>query len=77
MTKLLSKGGLFSESVSLWLKSPKNLPNDYPEHHLFRWIVIWHLFWGDLSQSEKISGVKTPLECSKIKDTFFSSCSNE
>ena len=43
------KGGLISESFSIWLKSHKNLPNHYPEQLLFRWIVlkivIWHFFW--------------------------------
>ena len=29
------KGGLISESFSLWLKSPKNAPNHYPKHHFF------------------------------------------
>ena len=29
------KGGLISESFSLWLKSPKNVPNHYPKHHFF------------------------------------------
>ena len=46
----ITKGGLISESFSLWLKSPKKLPNHYPEHLLFRWIFlrigIGHLFWG-------------------------------
>ena len=31
------KGGLISESFSLWLKSPKKkVPNHYPEHLFFR-----------------------------------------
>ena len=47
--KLKTKGGLISESFSLWLKSPKKVPNHYFEHFLFRWIVlrvvvIWHYF---------------------------------
>ena len=31
------KGGLILESLSLWLKSPKKMPNvanDFPEHYL-------------------------------------------
>ena len=28
------KGGLISESLSLWLQSPKNVPNHYPELYL-------------------------------------------
>ena len=47
----------------------KKVPNRSPEHLLFRWIVfwgvIWHLFVGDLSQSEKLSDIKPPLELSK------------
>ena len=43
-----AKGGLVSESISLWLKSPKRVSNYSPEHLLFRWIVlkdvIWHFF---------------------------------
>ena len=39
--KLLdNKGGLISESFSIWLKSlKKKVPNRYPEHYLF-WIVL-------------------------------------
>ena len=29
----LSKGGLISESFSLWLKSPKKGAKNYPEHY--------------------------------------------
>ena len=64
-----TKGSLISESFSLWLKSPKNVPNvpnGTPEHLLFMWImfrgVIWHLFLGDLSQREKLSEFKPPLD---------------
>ena len=39
----------------------KWVPNYYPKHLLFRWIVIWHLCFGDLSQSEKNSEIKPPL----------------
>ena len=34
------KGGLISESFSLWLKSQKEVLNDSPEH---RWKVLWSL----------------------------------
>jgi hypothetical protein len=57
--------GLISECFSVWLK----VPNHSPEHLLFRWIVfwrvIWHLFVGDLSQSEKLSEIEPPLELDK------------
>ena len=33
------KGGLISESFSLWLHPPENVPNHYPEHLLFRGLV--------------------------------------
>ena len=36
----MSKGGLISESFSLFLKSPKNVPNHYPEYLFFRWILL-------------------------------------
>jgi hypothetical protein len=43
-----TKGGLISESFSLWLKSPKKGVKNYPEHYpLKEWmlrIVIWYLF---------------------------------
>ena len=53
-----SKGGLISESFSLWLKSPKKGPNHSPEHYPPKkkdTQEIWHLLFGDLSQSEKFS----------------------
>ena len=45
------KGGLISESFSLWLKSPKKGAKNYPEHYpskenMLR-IVIWH-FLGEI-----------------------------
>ena len=60
------KGGLISESLLLWLKLPQKGANNY---------VSWVLstkredaqdsdltpFWGDLSQSEKLSEIKLPL----------------
>ena len=46
-----TKGGLISESLSLWLKShKKGAKNHYHEHLLG--------FLGDLSQSEKLSEIK-------------------
>ena len=57
------KGGSISESFSRCLQSPKK---HYPEHLLFRCIelriVIWHIgIWGDWSQTEKLSKIKSPL----------------
>ena len=50
-TKGKAKGGLISESFSVWLQSPKKKgPNQESEHLLYRWIykcfkvVIWHPF---------------------------------
>ena len=43
------------------------MPNLFPKHVFFRWIVlrgwgvIWHPFFGDLSQSEELSEIKPPL----------------
>ena len=31
MNTLKTKGGLISECFTLWLQSPKNVPNHYPE----------------------------------------------
>ena len=57
----VDKGGLISESFSLWLNPPNNVPNHYPEHVFFMWIVnrtvIWHIFW----RIEKTSQIKPPL----------------
>ena len=71
MTKVFqSKGSLISESFSLWHE--KQLPNHAPEHYVFRWImvrgVICHHFLGDLSQSEKLSEIKPPLEGNENSD---------
>jgi hypothetical protein len=44
------KGGLISESFSLWLKSPKKVPNYSPEHLHFRWIVLCYLHGSDLAR---------------------------
>ena len=38
------KGGLISESFSLWIKCSKNVSNDYLEHLLFMWIVLRIVF---------------------------------
>ena len=65
------KGSLISESPSLWLKSSKNVSNHFPEHNPHKEkmvrVVIWQLFFEDLSQSEKFSEIKPPL---KIKQTM-------
>ena len=39
----------------------KRVPNYYPKHLFFRWIVIWHICFGDLRQSEKLSEIKPPV----------------
>ena len=61
------KGGLISESVSVWLKSKKWGKNHSSEHLFFRWIVLrkvtWHLF-SYLSQSEKPS--ENNFSCTKM-----------
>ena len=63
--KQSSKGGLITEKLSLWLKSKSKVPNHSPQHLLFRWIVlrivICHLLFWDLNQSEKRSEIKPPL----------------
>ena len=33
----------------------------YPSKEKMLRIVIWHLFWGDFSQNEKLSEIKPPL----------------
>ena len=45
----------------------KKVPNHYSEHLLFRWICSAQdsdlaPFFGDLSQIEKLSEIKPPLE---------------
>ena len=51
------KGEFFSESFSLWLKSPnkgaKNYPERYPAKEKMLKTVIWHFFMEDLCQCEK------------------------
>ena len=47
------KGGLISESFSLWVQSPKKCAQNYPEHLFFWWIELrivfgtffLHIFW--------------------------------
>ena len=76
------KGGLISESFTLWLTSLKKLLNYDPEHYPTREkmlrVVIWHLLFGDVSQSEKLFEIKLPL--SKlgitISDIFEKTLSN-
>ena len=34
-------------------------------------IVIWHVFWGDLSQIEKVSEIKPPLRFELILGCTF------
>ena len=57
------KGGLISESFSLWLHPPKNVPNHYSEHLLF---IRKYSEWknSDLAnffKNEKPSEIKPPL----------------
>ena len=59
------KGCLISEKCSLCLNSPKKVPNHHPECYppkekMLR-IVIWNLFFWDLSQIKKLSEIKPPL----------------
>ena len=65
---VFGKGGQISESLALWFKSQKKVPNYNPEHRalLFRWIVlrvvIFVTLWGDISaKSEKLSKIKPPF----------------
>ena len=43
------KGGLISESFSLWLKSPKMVSNHAPDHYIPKEKMLrgmtWHPFW--------------------------------
>ena len=53
-----AKGGLISESFSLWLKCPKEkVTSHYPEHRLFN-----NRFLRDKSQIENLSDIKQPLK---------------
>ena len=67
------KGVLISASfVLLWLKSLKKEPNHDPEHYppkekMLR-VVIWHLFFADLSQRGKLSGIKPPLDSMLVRN---------
>ena len=62
--KNVAKGDLISESFSL---APKKLPNHYPDHHFFRWILDsaqdsnLAQFFRDWSQSKKLSEIKLHL----------------
>ena len=59
------KSRMVSESLSLWLKSIKKLPNHFSEHYppkekmLMK--VIWHLFRRFELLSEKLSEIKPSL----------------
>ena len=55
------EGGLISEFFFTLAQIFKMLHHS-PEHFLFLWIVIWHLFCVDLSQSEKLVEIKPPLK---------------
>jgi hypothetical protein len=56
-----NKGGLISESFSLWLSPPNNVPNHYPEYIFFGWIVIRTVIWHIFCRIEKLSYIKPPL----------------
>ena len=60
------KGGLISESFSLWLKSPKNVPNHYPKHHFF---TLNSLISKRADQNKRVIG-------RKIFFSFITYCSN-
>ena len=71
----LPKGCLISEFT--WAQiSKKKVPNQPPEHLLYKWIVlrgvIWHLILENLSQNENLSEIKLPLvvaiHAEKIRD---------
>ena len=42
----VSKGGLISESFSLWLQSPKKVPSHSAEQLVYRWIVWQYGLWS-------------------------------
>ena len=52
---------LISEISSHWLQSPKKVPNYYPEYYLPIEGSDLAPFFGDWSQSEKLSEIKQPL----------------
>jgi hypothetical protein len=59
-----TRGGLISERFFLCLQSPKKGAKTrelYPPKEKMLSIVIRHLFFGDLSQSEKLSEIKPLL----------------
>ena len=62
-----TKGGLISESFSLWLQSPKKEPNHHPKYPIFSWIVlkaiILHLILKIGAKVKKNSDFKPPLPC--------------
>ena len=57
-------GGLISEKSHFGWNLQKWMPNPSPEHFLFRKIVVKIVFesiFGDVSQSERLSEIKSPL----------------
>ena len=63
-TRLITsfKGGLISESFSVWLKSAIRDAINYPEHYsLKEEDSEMAPFFRDLSQSENCSDIKPPL----------------
>ena len=75
ITQKISKGGLISESLSLWLHLPKKCAKS-----LF-WALfsyrkdtqdsICHIFYGDWSQREEFSEIKPPWTDYYYQDYFF------
>ena len=57
------KGGLISESFSVWLKSPEKGAKNYLEHYPSKekMLRIWH-FKRNLGRSEKLSEINAPLK---------------
>ena len=55
------KGSLISESFLFWFHLQKNVPNHYPEHLLFRWIVLRIVIFHILLEIEKLSEIKRLL----------------
>ena len=65
MTVAHFKGGLFSESFLVWLKSPKIGANHYPKHYPPRTQNAKDCnlapMFGDFSQIENVSEINPPI----------------
>ena len=60
LRRVHTKGGVISESFSIWLKSPKKVPNHDPEHYPPK--TFCTVFFGYLSQSENPFEIIPPLQ---------------